>query len=119
MEEQLKEHRDQISQTTMPLERDLFSEAALEKLIATLKSEIDRRVGSETRWHLSIRTMGTIPFPERSELIVKIEHPDVAVAWRASLEFLDLYAKALKQRNPSLSAPASNAFRMEYIPAVK
>jgi hypothetical protein len=117
-EDNLKKAKGDLSQLAAPTEKSVFSAASLETLLKKIKTQVDQKVGP-TQWTVNIRTLAAAPFPERSEVMVKFDHPDVNVAWRASLEFLDLYAQALRGKVSGLELPQPGALPMEFIPTVQ
>lgn len=111
-----QEQRESFIQFGMPVYRDIFTQRTLMKLLMKLKKEVDAAVGAETKWSLAARTGGELPLPEMTELMIKIDHPVIETAWRASLEFTNLYAAAVSKKVSNLETPAPNAVPMNILP---
>jgi hypothetical protein len=111
-----QEQRESFNQFGMPVYRDIFTQRALMNLLMKLKAEVDAVVGAETKWSLSARTGGEFPLPELTELMIKIDHPVVETAWRASLEFTNRYALAVSKKVSNLETPAPDAVPTNILP---
>lgn len=111
-----QEQRESFIQFAMPVYRDIFTQRALMNLLMKLKKEVDGVVGTETKWSLAARTGGEFPLPELTELMIKIDHPTIETAWRASLEFTNRYAIAVAKKVSNLETPAPDAVPTHILP---
>lgn len=114
-----QEERAMYKDFVMPVYSDIYTERGLAKAVEELKAEIDAALGSRTDWTLSARTVGNYPFAKQTQLMVKIDHPTIEIAWRASLEFIERYGALIKRRAPHIKEPSPDAIAVGTSPAVK
>lgn len=118
LENMANEERQSFQFYNAPKFKDVFTQKALLKLLQQLKREVDETVGALTNWSVGARSRGGVTEGDLTELIVRIDHPKVEIAWRASLEFANRYALALQRRVP-LETPAPDSIPTPtYIPIV-
>lgn len=116
-EKDKRDIKSQYNDWSVTSEKNLFTGKALKNLVRDLKSEIDKRVGA-TFWSISAKTIASAPFPGRNELVLTIEAPIIETAWRASLEFIELYGQAMRSQLKDLKPVSVESTKPLIVPPV-